>query len=154
MTCTYPDHGWDKNKLRRCNQSRSPNQLILWSNCLLIDFFDPNLSSDSKLLRQNWFQWLKKIKNLKIDWNKSKRDRIISKMIEKVKINQLFWYKYTISIFYSIFSIFYSTKVNLFIKITSKLWLLTWLSTWNRIRIVIDDQIWRAWNMNCRRFDS
>ena len=49
-----------KSKLRQCNQSRSPNWLISWLNHLLIDFFNPNLSSESESSWQNQFQRLKK----------------------------------------------------------------------------------------------
>ena len=40
------------NKLRLCNWSRSRNQLIWWSNCVLINFFNPNLKPDSNPSQQ------------------------------------------------------------------------------------------------------
>ena len=73
-------------QLRQCNQSRLPNWLILWSNSLLIEFFDPNSSSESKLSRQNWFQQLKKDPKF---WNLSIIIINVLKLIENVKINWL-----------------------------------------------------------------
>ena len=90
---------WLSSKLRRRNRSRSPNQLILRSNCLWIKFFDPILSSESELSRRNLFQQVKKIY-----WKVRNRSTLIKKRSnyiknhQKVKINQLVWYKSTILI--------------------------------------------------------
>ena len=42
-------------KLQRSYRSRAKFHLILWSNCLLIEFLNPNSSSESESSWQNWF---------------------------------------------------------------------------------------------------
>ena len=66
----YPlDHG----KLWRSNRSRAKFHFISWSNQLLINFFDPNSSSDLNRHDKNWFQrlkkWLKSLKSTERDQN-------------------------------------------------------------------------------------
>ena len=83
-------------KLRRSNRPRAKFWLILWSNCLLIDFLDLIFSSESKSWWQNWDQWLRNpLKRL----NLIERDRKWSKEIETVNIYQHFWYKLNFLIF-------------------------------------------------------
>ena len=48
-----------KPKVRRVNRSRAKFCFVKWFNWLLIDFFNPNLSAESKSLWRNWFQQLK-----------------------------------------------------------------------------------------------
>ena len=61
-------------KLRRLNRLRPKFCLESDSNCLLINIFDPNLSSESKSSWQNWFH------RLRIP---SKSSKLIEKEIKK-----------------------------------------------------------------------
>ena len=75
-------------KLRRSYRSRSTDWLILWLNRLLIDFFDPNLKPDFKLLPKNQLKCVQIIskrlksvdfnrKEIEIDWKQSKKSKYI-----------------------------------------------------------------------------
>ena len=108
-------------KFRWSNRSRSTNRLITWSNRLLIDFFNSNSWNPNQSSQQNRLNRVQFYRKNRLTFYKN-----CSKLIEKVKINWLFWY-------ILIFSIQYCR--------------------WNRNRIIIDNPIWMAWNPNHRQFD-
>ena len=84
-------------KLRQSNWSRSPNWLIWWSNCFLIDIFDPKSWNQNQMSRHNrWkpVQIQPKWSNLiGFNWKEIKNDRFISKikLYRLFYINQQFW---------------------------------------------------------------
>ena len=91
------------NKLRPCNRSRLPHRLISWSNRLLINIIDLNLKQH---FESSWQNQLKCVWIIKKVQNRSTLIEKRSKYIKNVKINWLFWYKLTISIFKLTISIF------------------------------------------------
>ena len=74
-------------KLWRSNPSRSKFHFIWWLNRLFINFFDPNLSSESESSWQNWLKHLKIIskRSKSIDFNRKEieSDWYISKSQSK-----------------------------------------------------------------------
>ena len=59
-------------KLRRLNRLKAKFGVKSDSYCFLIDFFDPNLSSESQSLRQNQFE---RLRNSSTSLNLIKRDQ-------------------------------------------------------------------------------
>ena len=129
-------------KLRQLNQIRPAISLEWDLHCLLISFFNPNLSSKSESSRQNRFQRLRNPCS-----NLIERDQ---KYIESDQIWSTFQFKSTllkkINIF--IFFIFQSNFVKFNqseIKIRSKLWLMIPFSSSDLNKTEIDVPIWMAY---------
>ena len=87
-------------KLRQSNQSRAKFHLILWSNCLLINIFHPNLELDLEL---SWRNWLKHVPFISKWWKSihfnQKKIELYQNWSKKVEIYWFFYYKSTFSIF-------------------------------------------------------
>ena len=75
-------------KLRWCNRSRLLNRLISWSNRLLINFFNPNSSSESES------SWQNRLKHVQII---SKRSKTIDSNLKEIESDPFYWKSQIIS---------------------------------------------------------
>ena len=123
------------------NPSRAKFWLISWSNRLLIDFFDPNLKPDCNSSRRgkNVYFCRKYVEMIEIypkRWIMIEKDKI-----NFFDINWLFW-SFNL-LFLSFNWLFFNPK-----EIEND-WFESKIDQ-NSIEILIDDQIWTAWNPNGR----
>ena len=125
------------------------------------NFFDPNLSSESKSSWQIWLKWIRLAQN---------PVNIIRNCSKLVKKDHCFWYILYFSMNFDHFQSFNRHLIKIY-QILNKNWLkysqfnqklveINWKSTssiwfWHQIMNLTDFEIliWMAWNWNCQQFD-